>query len=33
MVDEGAVVFDGDPIEAVSFYRELMFQRSVGELA
>ncbi len=33
VVDEGAVVFDGDPIEAVSFYRELMFQRSVGELA
>lgn len=33
VVDEGAVVFDGDPIVAVSFYRELMFQRSVGELA
>lgn len=33
VVDEGAVVFDGDPIEAVSFYRELMFQRSLGELA
>jgi biotin transport system ATP-binding protein len=33
VVDEGAVVFDGAPIEAVEFYRELMFKRSVGEFA
>jgi biotin transport system ATP-binding protein len=33
VVDEGAVVFDGAPIEAVDFYRELMFRRSVGNLA
>lgn len=33
VVDEGAVVFDGNPLEAVDFYRELMFRRSVGELA
>jgi biotin transport system ATP-binding protein len=33
VVDEGAVVFDGAPLEAVEFYRELMFRRSVGELA
>jgi biotin transport system ATP-binding protein len=33
VVDEGAVVFDGAPVEAVEFYRELMFQRSIGELA
>jgi biotin transport system ATP-binding protein len=33
VVDEGAVVFDGAPIEAVEIYRELMFKRSVGEFA
>ena len=26
VVDEGAVVFDGQPVEAVAFYRELMFR-------
>jgi biotin transport system ATP-binding protein len=29
VVDEGAVVFDGDPKEAVNFYRDLMFKRAV----
>lgn len=33
VVDEGAVVFDGNPIDAVAHYRELMFQRSVGQSA
>lgn len=33
VVDEGAVVFDGAPMAAVEHYRELMFRRSVGELA
>jgi len=32
VVDEGAVVFDGAPLEAVDHYRELMFHRSVGDL-
>jgi biotin transport system ATP-binding protein len=32
VVDEGAVVFDGAPLDAVEHYRELMFRRSVGEL-
>lgn len=33
VVDEGAVVFDGAPLDAVEHYRELMFRRSVGEVA
>lgn len=33
VVDEGAVVFDGDPLDAVTTYRELMFQRSVGPVS
>ncbi len=31
VVDEGAVVFDGNPLDAVAHYRELMFQRAVSE--
>lgn len=27
VVDEGAVVFDGSPVEAVTYYRDLMFGR------
>ncbi len=33
VVDDGSVVYDGAPVEAVAFYRELMFQRSVGSLS
>ena len=29
VVDEGSLVFDGAPVDAVAFYRELMFQRAV----
>jgi biotin transport system ATP-binding protein len=33
VVDRGAVVFDGDPVQAVEYYRELMLDVAVGEPA
>ncbi len=33
VVDEGAVVFDGNPVDAVAHYRELMFRKSAGSHA
>jgi len=33
VVDDGAVVFDGNPVDAVAHYRELMYRKSVGERA
>lgn len=33
VVDEGAVVFDGNPVDAVAHYRDLMYRKSVGERA
>ncbi|MBC7297302.1 MAG: ABC transporter ATP-binding protein [Demequina sp.] len=31
VVDDGGVVFDGDPVDAVAHYRDLMYRKSVGE--
>jgi len=33
VVDDGGVVFDGNPEDAVSHYRDLMYRKSVGEPA
>lgn len=33
VVDEGSVVFDGNPVDAVAHYRDLMYRKSVGERA
>lgn len=30
VVDDGAVVFDGNPVDAVAHYRELMYRKSAG---
>ena len=31
VIDDGAVVFDGNPVDAVAHYRDLMYRKSVGE--
>jgi biotin transport system ATP-binding protein len=33
VVDDGGVVFDGNPVDAVAHYRDLMYRKSVGEPA
>ena len=33
VVDDGAVVFDGNPLDAVAHYRDLMYRKSVGTSA
>lgn len=31
VVDDGGVVFDGNPVDAVAHYRDLMYRKSVGK--
>ena len=33
VVDDGAVVFDGNPVDAVAHYRDLMYRKSAGSPA
>lgn len=33
VIDDGAVVFDGNPVDAVAHYRDLMFRKTVGSRA